>query len=89
MAGDLYKDRIISYFKKNLKKGYSLDTLKWALIRQGYSRVIVENAMEDVAQELAKEAPILEEKPVILHHIIDENDNPIVVKKSWWKRIFG
>ncbi len=83
-----YRTRLISYFKKNLKKGYDKDTLKWALINQGYSRILVENAIEEATKELAKSAPVLKEKPVIKHEIIDEHDNPIIIKKPWWKRVF-
>ena len=89
MARDLYKQRMVDYFKKNLKKGYSSDTLKWAIINQGYSRIIVENAMEDAMKDMAKNAPILEEKPIIKHEIIDENNQPVEIKKPWWKKIFG
>jgi hypothetical protein len=84
-----YKDRIVDYLKKNLKKNYTLDSLKLALIRQGYSRVAIEKAIEQVHKELARKAPILKEKPKIKYNIIDENDNPITIKKSFWKRIFG
>jgi len=83
-----YGSRLVKYFKKNLKKGYDKDTLKWALVNQGYSRILVENAMEEASKQLAKKAPILKEKPVIKHEIIDEYDNPITIKKSWWRRIF-
>ena len=74
---------------KNLKKGYTEDALKWALIDQGYSRSIVEMAIEQATRELAESAPVLKDKPIIKHEIIDENDNPIVIKRSWWKRVFG
>jgi len=83
-----YRTRLISYFIKNLKKGYDKDTLKWALIKQGYSRILVENAIEEATKEMAKSAPVLKEKPVIKHEIIDEHDNPIIIKKSWWRRFW-
>ena len=79
----------MNYLKKNIKKGYPQEILKWALINQGYSRIIVENSLEELNQELAKNAPILKEKPTIKYEIVDENDRPIIVKKSLWKRIFG
>ncbi|MBT7855916.1 MAG: hypothetical protein HN720_03225, partial [Nitrospinaceae bacterium] len=47
-----------------------------------------ENAIEEANKELAEKAPILKEKPLIKHEIIDEFDRPIQIKKSWWKRIF-
>ncbi len=84
-----YKRKIIDYFKKNLAKGYTLDSLKWALIDQGYSRAIVEIALEQANKELAEKAPILKEKPVIKYEIIDEYDKPITIKKSWWRRFWG
>ncbi|MCK4553213.1 hypothetical protein KAT80_03345 [Candidatus Pacearchaeota archaeon] len=79
--------RLKNYLKKNLKKGYTIESLKWALIKQGYSRTAIEKAIEQIHKELAEKAPVLKEKPVISYLIIDENDNPITVKKSWWKRL--
>ena len=84
-----HKRKIVDYLKRNLSKGYTEESLKWALIGQGYSRVIVEESIEETHQELAKEAPILKEKPVIKYEIIDESDQPIIIKRSWWKRLLG
>lgn len=80
--------KLTDYFKKNVKKGYTTDSLKWALIAQGYSRTAVEKSIEQANKELAKEAPILKEKPVIKHEILDESNMP-VPRKSWWGRLFG
>ena len=63
-----------------------MDSLKWALIHQGYSRAAVELAIEETNRELAKEAPILKEKPVITHTIVDQYDQPVVIKKPFWKK---
>jgi len=84
-----YRKKIIDYLKKNLKKGYTLESLRWALIGQGYSKTSVERAIEEFNKELARKAPILKEEPVIKYEIVDENDRPIKIKKSFWKRIFG
>ena len=86
---EVYKRKLVNYFKKNLVKGYTPDSLKFALMSQGYSRTAVDTAYEDAIKELAAKAPILEEKPKIKYQIIDEYDKPIIIKKSWWKRIFG
>ena len=80
--------------KKNLGKGYTLESLQWALINQGYSRTHVARAVERANQELADAAPILKEKPQITYQRVDEDDIPIVTetlspKKSWWKSLFG
>ena len=74
---------ITDYFKKNLQKGYTAESLKWALINQGYSRVLVERALENVNKELSKKAPVLKEKPKIKYEIFDQNNNPVDIKKSF------
>jgi len=84
-----YKRQLVDYFKKNLKKNYTKDALKFALIRQGYSRVIVEQAFEQATKEIADKAPPLKEKPIIKYEIYDEYDNPITLTKPWWRRFFG
>ncbi|MFH1503047.1 MAG: hypothetical protein ABIE36_00115 [Candidatus Diapherotrites archaeon] len=89
MRSEEYKSRLVDYFKKNLKKGYTGESLKWALINQGYSRTMIDSALERTQKELAEEAPILREKPTIKYEILDENDRPIPIKKPWWRRIFG
>jgi len=89
MGETVHVKNLTEYFKKNIKKGYTPDSLKWALINQGYQRFSVEKAIELANQEMAKEAPVLREKPVITHEIIDESGQSVEVKKSWWKRIFG
>ena len=81
--------QIADYIKKNISKGYTIESLKWALIKQGYSRSLVEKAIDIANKELAETAPKLIEKPTIQYEIIDENNNPINVKKSWWKRLIG
>lgn len=83
------KRRLTEYFKKNFKKGYTEESLKWALVNQGYSRTIIDNALEMAHKELADEAPVLKEKPTISYEVLDENDKPVEVKKPWWKRVFG
>jgi hypothetical protein len=84
MARDTYKENLKEHIKKNLKKGYTPDTLKYALIRQGYSRVLVEQAINEAQKDIAKEVPAFREKPEIKCQFLDETDNPIE-KKSWWK----
>ena len=83
------KTELVKYFTKNLKKGYPVDSLKWALIKQGYSKIEVERAIETAHKEIAKAAPVLKEKPQIKYEIIDENNKPITIKKPWWKKIFS
>ena len=84
-----YIGKLVDYFKTNLKKGYTVESLRWALVGQGYSRTAVERAIEELNKELARKAPILKEEPVIKYEIVDKNNKPIKIKKPWWKRIFG
>jgi hypothetical protein len=60
-----YMKQLVKYLEKNLAKGYTLESLKWALVNQGYSRSEVNRAIRIVNEELAKKAPKLKEKPII------------------------
>jgi|GEM_PF-2326071 len=80
---------LVEYFKKNFNKGYSEDSLKFSLIRQqGYSRALVEKALEQAKNEMATESNkkfVSEEKPEIT--ITEELEEP--PKKGFFKRLFG
>ncbi len=88
MGKSNYKTKLVEYFKKNLRKNYPSETLKWALVNQGYSRTEVQTAIEQATKELAEKAPVMKEKPKISYEIIDENNKPIILKKPWWKKVF-
>lgn len=87
MVENTYRTKLVEYIKKNLRKGYPTDTLKVALINQGYSRPTVEEATQQAMKEMAREVPAIKEKPEIEHEIIVEE--PVIEKKSFWKRLFG
>jgi len=53
---------ILTYLRKNLSKGYKPETLKWALINEGYSRIEVEKGMKQIQEELDRERKIAESK---------------------------
>lgn len=89
MASESYRKNLIDYIKKNISKGYTVESLKWALVRQGYSRTDIQRAIEEAHKELAVSAPILKEKPIIKHEIIDEHNKSITIKKPFWRRILG
>ena len=85
-----YMQQLVNYIKKNLSKGYTLESLKWALVNQGYSRSEVQQAIKLVNEELAKEAPKLREKPVIkverepiLDEVYPEKSFSYIIKKLW------
>ncbi len=87
MAEAFYRRKLVEYIKRNLKKGYPIETLKIALINQNYSRPTIEEAIIEATNELASEAPTLKEKPKIEHQIIF--DEPFVEKKSFFKKLFS
>ena len=72
---------LAEYVEKNLKKGYTKESLKWALINQGYSKLEVEKSMRRVEQMMAAKAPVLKTKPTINYQAIPiENEK----KRKWW-----
>ncbi len=81
-----YLDDLVEYINKNVKKGYTVESLKWALVKQGHSKLEVEKAIKFVENQLASKAPVLETKPEIKYEVMP-NVEP--EKKSFWKRIFG
>lgn len=82
-----YIDELAEYLRKNSKKGYTMESLKWALVRQGHARLEVEKAIKKVEMTLAKEAPVLETRPKITYEQV--TPEPVVEKKSFWKRLFS
>lgn len=82
------KNQLVEYFKKNLAKNYTEDSLKFALQSQGYSRTAIEQALEQAHKEIAEKAPVLKEKPIIKHEYYDEKDNPIKVEPfTKWEKV--
>jgi len=83
-----YKEQLIDYFKRNISKNYTVDALKFSLISQGYSRVVVDQALEEANKQLAEKAPILKEKPIIKHQYYDFNNKPINPEPfTFWEKI--
>jgi len=78
--------QIADYIKKNLAKGYTLESLKFSLMNQGYSRTSIEQAEELLHKELAEKAPIMKEKPQIIYKAIPEED---IKKPGIFKRFFN
>jgi hypothetical protein len=82
-----YVDHLVDYIVKNLKKGYTKESLKWALVGQGHARIEVEKAMKKAEEELARGAPVLQTKPEIKY----ETEPTVVTpeKLPLWKRLLG
>jgi hypothetical protein len=82
-----YIGELAEYIKKNLKKGYTIDSLRWALIDQGHSKMEVSKAIKKVEEELIREAPVLRTKPDITYEVIIPEEKK--EEKPFWKRWFN
>ena len=82
-----YLGNLADYVKKNLGKGYTLESLKWALISQGHSRLEVDKAMKLAQSEMAREAPVLKTPPQQPQEVLNIQVEP--EKLSFWKKLFG
>lgn len=85
-----YRRKIVEYFKKNLLKGYTEESLKWMLMSQGYTRTDIGAAVAVAKKELSeKEKTAEKEKPEIKYEIYDADNKPLPLnyKKPFWKRI--
>jgi argonaute-like protein implicated in RNA metabolism and viral defense len=87
IKGKPLMEELTFYLKKNLKKGYTRESLRWALVNQGYSKIEVDNALKKVDKDLADQAPILKTKPEIEHKIIPIEEP--TKKKSFWERLLS
>ena len=92
-------DKLIERIKQNLLKGYKEDSLRWALINQGYSRITVDRDIKRALKEIEDENKSAEqkkeksEKPKITYQLYDENNRIVYGKtsggKKFWKKLFG
>ena len=87
---------IADYIKKNLKKGYTLDSLRFSLISQGYSKISVENAIDLANKQMAKEIPQIKERPEIIYKVVteeskDKSSNEVAStnKKGFFNKLFS
>jgi len=88
MAQENYIQQLVNYLKRNLAKGYTIESLKWALINQGYSRSSVNKAIQLTNEQLALKAPKLKEKPIIKYEIVtDKEEKKKIKRKTFWEKI--
>ncbi len=95
-----YIHQLADYIKKNLSKGYTIDSLKIALESQDYSRSAIDRAIKLVNEQLARHAPIMKEKPNIKYEVIKDKFEKLEKEKqnnlsksekkqrSFFKRLF-
>jgi hypothetical protein len=83
---DDYIQQLADYIKKNINKGYTIESLKFSLMRQGYSRISVNKAAELVNEQLAAKAPAMKEKPQIVYKAYPNPDD--FDKKGFFQKVF-
>jgi hypothetical protein len=77
-----YLDQLTNYLKRNLKKGYTKESLKWALVGQGHPKLEIERAFKKVEEEMVREAPLLRTKPKITYEVVEPEINVKPEKKK-------
>ncbi len=83
-----YIQQLADYILKNLSKGYTVDSLRFSLINQGYSKISINKAIEIANKRLAAKAPLMKEKPQITYKVIDEENKPILISEIKTKEGF-
>jgi hypothetical protein len=83
--GTDYIQQLADYIKRNISKGYTPDSLKWALTSQGHSRTEIEKAINMANEQMALQAPKMVEKPVIKVEV----EPPVPEEKGFFSKIKG
>jgi SOS response regulatory protein OraA/RecX len=85
--------QLADHIKRNLAKGYTIESLKYSLLQQGYSRTSIEKSIEIANKQMAQEAPKMVEKPVIKFQTIDDSEMAQKVASQeeggFFKKLFG
>jgi len=83
-----YIQQIADYVKKNLAKGYTIDSLRFSLQSQGYTRLSIDNAIKLANEQLGEKAPLMNEKPQITYKLITPDSTYTYEKKhGFFKKI--
>lgn len=78
---------LVEHIKKNFHKGYDEESLKYALINQGYSKIEANDAIRIAKRELDEEKDSKQkEKPKIKYEIYGADNRPI--REPFWRRIY-
>ncbi|MEK6908551.1 MAG: hypothetical protein AABX23_00680 [Nanoarchaeota archaeon] len=88
---ETYLTGTVNYIKRNLRKGYNKESLKWMLIKQGTSRSEVEKAFvqaekEIINEQIAESRRLQSMQPAPrIEPIMPEVEK----KKGFFSRLFG
>lgn len=84
---NIRNDNLADYIKKNLSKGYNANSLKWALLNQGYSRSAVERAFRQINKESEERITEKKNRPRIKYEFYGEDNKPIKVRKPFFRNL--
>ena len=81
-------DRLMDYLRRNLDKGYKKESLKWALVKQGQSRIEIDKAFKKLEEEEMKKASMtkaamIKEASTQIEPIMEPE------RRGFWKKLFG
>ncbi|MEM2956524.1 MAG: hypothetical protein QW041_03055 [Candidatus Pacearchaeota archaeon] len=82
--GDYIKN-LVKYAERNLSRGYSVDDIKLALIKQGYSRPAINRAIK-IAEANRPKPKVEEKKPEPKVEFVSEEPEK---KHGFFARLFG
>jgi hypothetical protein len=86
-SGDMVT-ALVAYLEKNLKKGYKIDDLRWALVNQKHSRIEIEKAIKIIearTPSAKKDEERKEEIKIATQEQIVEPER----KRGFLSRLFG
>lgn len=86
-----HMENLCNYIRKNIPKGYTMESLKWALVKQGNPRIEVEKAVSIVEKEVSRLTQKKPEPKITLDQSspVETVMNVEPEKVPFWKRIFS
>ncbi|MEX0932565.1 MAG: hypothetical protein WDZ77_00490 [Candidatus Pacearchaeota archaeon] len=84
--------KLVEYFRKNLSKGYTEESLKWSLVQQGYSRTDISRALEKLERQKEEERKLNaknRDKPKIKYELYGEDNKPIKIETRKPRKSFA
>lgn len=78
---------IIEYIERNMKKGYRIEELKWALVNQKHSRTEIERAIK-IVQARTPSNQVKDEKIEASIQEIKKGEISAPKERGFWKRLF-
>lgn len=79
---------LVDYIERNIKKGYKMDDLRWALANQKHSRIEIEKAIKFVQSKMDSQKKKEEVPKIDMSEIKREQIN-VPPKKGFFSKLFS